>query len=149
VGTATVWGGVGVGEGEYRFNTCRSKIRTVFSNRITSSYFGAGDNDCRFGRTGASDIIGRVCPIYKLHGDVPHHKRASTFHAFGDGSDTPRPSWSDAALGADAGEECDAPRAGAAHHRERRECSDRRELGQGAGEPHTGDEGGSAVHPVK
>ncbi len=23
-----------------------------------------------------------MCLIYKLHGDVPHHKRASTFHVF-------------------------------------------------------------------
>ncbi len=26
-----------------------------------------------------------MCLIYKLHGDAPHHKRASTFHVFGDG----------------------------------------------------------------
>jgi ATP-dependent RNA helicase DDX31/DBP7 len=29
-------------------------------------------------------IFGRACSIYKLHGDVPHHKRVSTLRAFSD-----------------------------------------------------------------
>jgi hypothetical protein len=83
VGKATVGGGHE--RGEYSFYICRSKMRTVFPNRITSSYNGAGDNDGWSGRTCASGIIGRVCLIYKLHGNIPHHERASTFHKFGDG----------------------------------------------------------------
>ena len=83
MGTATVGGWRE--RGEYSFYICRSKMRTVFPNRITSSYYGAGDNDSWSGRTCAGGIIGRVCLIYKLHGNVPHHKRASTFHVFGDG----------------------------------------------------------------
>jgi hypothetical protein len=70
---------------EYSLYICRSKMRTVFPNRITSSYYGAGDNNSWSRRTCAGGITGRVCPIYKLHGDVPHHKQASTFHVFGDG----------------------------------------------------------------
>ena len=35
-------------------------MRTVFPNRITSSYYGAGDNDSWSGRTCAGGIIGRV-----------------------------------------------------------------------------------------
>ncbi len=46
---------------------------------------GAGNNDSGSRRTGAGGIFGRVRPIYKLHGNVPHHKWASTLHAFGDG----------------------------------------------------------------
>jgi hypothetical protein len=76
--------GGGREQGDYSLYICRSKMRTVFPNRITSIYYGAGDNDSWSGRTCAGGIIGRVCPIYKLHGDVPHHKQASTFHVFGD-----------------------------------------------------------------
>ncbi len=45
---------------------------------------GAGDNDSGSGRTrtGAGGIFGRVRLIYKLHGDVSHHKQASTLRAF-------------------------------------------------------------------
>jgi hypothetical protein len=46
---------------------------------------GAGNNNSGSGRTGAGSIFGRVRLIYKLHGDVPHHKRASTLRTFGDG----------------------------------------------------------------
>ncbi len=46
---------------------------------------GAGNKDSGSGRTGAGGIFGRVRLIYKLHGNVPHHKQASTLHAFGDG----------------------------------------------------------------
>ncbi len=77
--------GGGRERGKYSFYICHSKMMTVFPTRITSSYYGAGDNDSWFGRTCAGGIIGRVCPIYKLHGNVLHHKRASTFHVFGDG----------------------------------------------------------------
>ncbi len=45
----------------------------------------AGNNDSGSGRTGADGIFGRVCPIYKLHSNVPHHKQASTLCAFGSG----------------------------------------------------------------
>jgi hypothetical protein len=76
-----------MGKGEYRFYIFCSKVRTIFPNRITSSYYGAGDNDSQSGRMGACGIIGRVCPIYKLHGNVPHHNWASTFHAFGKGGE--------------------------------------------------------------
>jgi hypothetical protein len=38
-----LWG-VGVNGGSI-FYICRSKMRTVFPNRITSSYYGAGDNN--------------------------------------------------------------------------------------------------------
>jgi hypothetical protein len=44
---------------------------------------GAGNNDSGSGRTGAGGIFGRVCMIYKLHNNVPHHKRAATLRAFG------------------------------------------------------------------
>ncbi len=77
--------GGGREQGEYSFYICPSKMRTVFPDRITSSYYGAGDNNSWSWRTYAGGIIGRVCPIYKLHGNVPHHKRASTFHVFGEG----------------------------------------------------------------
>ncbi len=46
---------------------------------------GVGDNNSGSGRMGAGGIFGRVCLIYKLHGGLPHHKRASTLHAFGNG----------------------------------------------------------------
>ncbi len=46
---------------------------------------GAGNNDRGSRRMGTGNIFGRVCPIYILHGDVLHHKRASTLCAFGDG----------------------------------------------------------------
>jgi hypothetical protein len=46
---------------------------------------GAGNNDSGSGRTGTGGIFGRVRLIYKLHGDVLHHKRASTLRAYGDG----------------------------------------------------------------
>ncbi len=35
-------------------------MRTVFPNRITSSYYSAGDNDSWSGRSCAGGIIGRV-----------------------------------------------------------------------------------------
>jgi hypothetical protein len=44
---------------------------------------GTGNNNSGSRRMSAGDIFGRVHPIYKLHGDVPHHKRASTLCAFG------------------------------------------------------------------
>ncbi len=75
--------GGGRERGEYSFYICRSKMRTVFPNRITSGYYGAGDNNSWSGRMCAGSIIGRVCPIYKLHGNILHHKWASTFHVFG------------------------------------------------------------------
>jgi hypothetical protein len=46
---------------------------------------GAGNNNSGYKRTGAGGIFGRLCPIYKLHDNVPHHKWASTLHAFGNG----------------------------------------------------------------
>ncbi len=42
---------------------------------------GTGNNDSRSGRTGAGGIFGRVRLIYKLHGNIPHHKQASTLRA--------------------------------------------------------------------
>jgi hypothetical protein len=45
----------------------------------------AGSNDRGSRRMGAGGIFGRVRLIYKLHGDVPHHKWASTLRAFGNG----------------------------------------------------------------
>jgi ATP-dependent RNA helicase DDX31/DBP7 len=43
------------------------------------------DDDNGSGKRGAVGIFGRACPIYKLHGDIPHHKRVSTLRAFSDG----------------------------------------------------------------
>ncbi len=43
---------------------------------------GTGTNDSRSGRTGTGGIFGRVRLIYKLHGDVPHHKQVSTLRVF-------------------------------------------------------------------
>ncbi len=42
-----------------------------------------GDDNSGSGRTGAGGIFGRVRLIHNLHGNVPHHKRASTLCAFG------------------------------------------------------------------
>jgi hypothetical protein len=46
---------------------------------------GTGNNNSGSGRTGAGGIFCRVHLIYKLHGDLPHHKRVSTLRAFGNG----------------------------------------------------------------
>ncbi len=46
---------------------------------------GAGNNDSGSRRMGAGSIFGRVPLIYKLHRNVPHHKRASTLCMFGNG----------------------------------------------------------------
>ncbi len=46
---------------------------------------GTGNNDSRSGRMGTGSIFGRVCLIYKVNGDIAHHKRASTLGAFGNG----------------------------------------------------------------
>jgi hypothetical protein len=39
------WGVGGREWGEFSFYICRSKMRTIFPNRITNSYYGAGDNN--------------------------------------------------------------------------------------------------------
>jgi hypothetical protein len=46
---------------------------------------GAGNDDSGSGRMGAGGIFGRVRLIYKLHGNISHHKQAFTLRTFGNG----------------------------------------------------------------
>mmetsp|Transcript_5559 Transcript_5559/g.12115 ORF Transcript_5559/g.12115 Transcript_5559/m.12115 type:complete len:1053 (+) Transcript_5559:55-3213(+) len=42
------------------------------------------DNGDEDGNKSGSGIFGKKCPIYKLHGDIPHNQRQSTLKAFND-----------------------------------------------------------------
>jgi hypothetical protein len=71
-----------------------TQIRTVFPNRITRSYYGAGNNDSQSGQQHHWQGV----PIYKLHGGVLHQKQVSHLPRVRQRgakiSNTLRPSWS-------------------------------------------------------
>ncbi|KAL3779283.1 hypothetical protein ACHAW5_003291 [Stephanodiscus triporus] len=57
-----------------------ASMESVLGGDDKDGYDNDDDADGESGK--GAGIFGRECPIYKLHGDIPHHKRMSTLQAF-------------------------------------------------------------------